>query len=667
MVSPQLIAAIDERVPRFVCFDLFDTLVSRSVHPEDVKCLACERLARVAGGASGESLYRWRSEIELELCHRNQAAGYDPEFNALKCYRELYRRFNNTTKPTEQDFVDLCLELEIATELALQNLNPEMRTLLHELKARDVKCCLITDFYLPEAALRPILRFHNIEDFFERVFVSADNLLTKRSGRQYPIVIDALGCAPHEILMIGDNTEADYQRAREHGLRAFHLDPPEKRDQPTAWTPTSERVVAIEREVDAVLERDRSEVFPELSLTLFCFMERLYETLLARDIRDVFFLAREGQVLKRLFDTYQVRRCPSERIIIRSHYLEVSRRSTFLPSLGPLHSEKFETLFRQYRRISVEEFLLSLGLESLLPDLQAELRMDLRIRQDDLPTSAVFHVLLSSECFRREYEMARTARRKAFLAYLQSFPLLVPRNLLCLVDAGWKGTIQDNLYDVIRTGGDSVFREIEGFYIGLVAEGAVRPANRKTGLLFSSIGGLSPRFHVFNENRALFEVLLAADHGPAAHYRLAGNGQGEAVRGEFCEEPLFRERIQYAKQALENRFETLDQLLLKRCYTPEWLLEVAARRHARMVFAASEHEIAWFTSLYHVENFGVFERSEFRVTKPSQKIFGRLRFCSGLLRHHGRMNMGFWPWLTCSELGGSLTALIYGRCQTRRQ
>jgi predicted HAD superfamily hydrolase len=111
---------------------------------------------------------------------------------------------------------------------------------------------------------------------------------------------------------------------------------------------------------NSAIAKANYDLFPELATTLLYFIARLHDALVEQGVRQVYFLSREGQPLKRMFDLYQNKVSGS----ITSYYLEVSRRSTLLPSLEPLAEEGFETLFRQYRRISLFEFLSSLGLEA---------------------------------------------------------------------------------------------------------------------------------------------------------------------------------------------------------------------------------------------------------------------------------------------------------------
>ncbi len=598
----------------FVCFDLFDTIVGRTVHPEDVKRMVCERLARTTAiGVSGEALYQIRSEVERELCSRNKVLGFDMEFSLDEALREIWNRLPSPVSIPIDSFQRMGIELEVATECSVIYVDPDIKDLLEIIGHFPIKLCLVSDFYLSSINLKRILRYHDLEKYFQHLFVSADRLLTKRSGRQYDILLGALDVTPEKVLMIGDNVESDYRRSMEYGINAIHINREFRYSQYADWRMESASESDIDQAIDNVLMESKSEVFKELALTLFSFTELLYDALLAKGIRDVFFLAREGQLLKRLFDSYQSRRHPTRHITIRSHYLEVSRRSTFLPSLGPLDKEDFETLFRQYRRISIEEFLLSLGLDFLLDKLESDLGLDMKERFEDLPSSPEFAALLANVAFRDAYDRCRLGRRAAFLSYLQTFPMLGRSETLCLVDVGWKGTIQDNLFNLLQQSEVSTIRELDGFYLGLIAPGGIGPTNRKQGLLFSNIEGNSEYFSIFNENRALFEVMLAADHGSAAEYELVESGKPEVIRSEFSEEPLFNGRIKPAQDTLEACFHKLDALLHSRIYSSLWLLNATARRHARMVFNPLDNEISWFTGVYHMENFGVFEQSQFCI------------------------------------------------------
>ena len=408
--------------------------------------------------------------------------------------------------------------------------------------------------------------------------------------------------------------------------------------------------------------RGAEDVFPELALSLFTVIDSLYKKLSKAAVRDIYFLSREGQPLMRLFEMYQLSH-GDPHAPIACHYLEVSRRSTFMPSLVSLESERFDTLFRQYRAISLLEFLSNLGLEPHAERAAQALGVTMAVltqRQADLPTSALYRALLANPWFCQLYETERLSRRSAFIDYLTDLSGGVLPETLHLVDVGWKGTIQDNLYRLLCDGAATAVQGIDGYYVGLVAMGAANENNRKHGLLFASPGQLSTHFHVFNENRALFEVILAADHGSVARYVHTDSGQALAVRSDFEEEDMVRTYIFPVQARLFQRFDALCRYFTSSDVGASALLQLAARAHARMVFMPSPDEMNWFSTVFHIENFGVFESSRFNSNVRSTWL-DRLRFTARLVRRHPGAVLGFWPWLTIHRQALPGVAYAYRR------
>lgn len=404
--------------------------------------------------------------------------------------------------------------------------------------------------------------------------------------------------------------------------------------------------------------KNSAQLFPELAGSLLFWTQKLHTALISEGIENVFFLSREGQPLKRIFDMYLDRVGGT----IASHYLEVSRRSTLLPSLKPLAEENFETLFRQYRHISLFDFLSSLGVEAHIQGIALALGLPEGAevtREKDFSTSQTFRSLKALPLFQDLYESERVARRRAFITYLAELAGGTLPARLVIVDVGWKGTIQDHLYNLLCCKGDTPVHAVTGYYIGLVGAGSACPRNDKYGLLFSSVGTTSPKFRVFNENRALFEVVLAADHGSIVSYEITSDGHAKAIRGEFEEgEMLAREVLPVQRQLFEH-FERLLVAIPVSGKGRTLAFEEVVRMHARMVFNPTSSERTWFSSVFHVENYGVFERSSFATPKSDICLFERLLFLISLLRRRNLGALGFWPWSTLYERGGALPAAIY--------
>ena len=398
---------------------------------------------------------------------------------------------------------------------------------------------------------------------------------------------------------------------------------------------------------ELVNKKDANVPFIDICYGLYLFVDRLYKVLIQRKAEDVLFFAREGQLLKEMFDFYQSSLVDGKKI--NSHYLKVSRRSTFLLSLGPLHQEGFDVLFRQYRRISIQDFLKSLDLVDSAELFARELGIaveDFSEVSSDLPTDKRFLKLLQLPAFRDIYETQRLERSLAFSEYVKD--LLGVSELpesLHVVDVGWKGSIQDNVYHWFSRQ-KSTGAKVHGYYVGLIAPGASAAENTKLGLLFSCLEGRTPGFQVFNENRSLYEVILHADHGSARRYTFSESQGVRVIEDEVTDAAMIEKMVRPVSQALMEKFKKLAVAMQASRLADDDLLKLAVDRHGRMVFNPSKKEIEWIFSVSHVENFGVFEESWFGGEEKPVSFLKKMKFTWHLVALRRPSQLGFWPWLT---------------------
>ncbi len=416
--------------------------------------------------------------------------------------------------------------------------------------------------------------------------------------------------------------------------------------------------VGPDRALLAIADGDATP-FADLAFSLYVFIARLHGAVAAAGVEDLFFLSREGFDLKAMFEHYDAAR-PGGALSVRCHYLEASRKSTFLPSLGPIDGETFEVLFRQYRRMSVADFLKSLALEEHQDEITKgyAFASELGVVLDDLPTARPFEQLIASPSFRAVYERERAKRSAALAAYVGSFTGGSVPSTLHLVDVGWKGSIQDNLFRWLgRARGEEA--RIRGYMIGLIAPGAMSERNEKTGLLFSNQGGLSRGFQTFNENRSLFEVLLPARHGAPRSYVLDAEGKPSVVRDPFVEQEMIESRVSGVAAHMMDRFREITTALALAPLDDEALWALTSERHRRMVLSPTPQEVEWMLGVSHVENFGVFEESRFGANGPGPSNIERIRFTRRLLQTKGPRDLGFWPYLTLRRKALFGTSAIY--------
>ncbi len=664
-----------------VCFDYFDTLVVRQVEPEHTKRLASRLLSfLLLGNVPWQEIYSYRREIEKQLCTISSENGGEPEFHFTDFGLHLYRELSQQNRDylalsDDESFFRILLDIEVAVEIAVQLVHDEIFKVLQQVKANNFTTVLVSDFYLPESYFRKMLSAHALDEYIDHTFVSVDHGMMKGTGKMYHKICGELGCSFEDMIMIGDNLHADVNMAREQGIRTIHIQNPAQQEFYKQWS-QEERQTSSYAEQQFARAFERKGLFPELGYSLWFFICKLFNRMVDERVEDIFFFSKEGQFLKILFDQFQ--RAVYGHRVVRSHYILVSRKSTFLASLRPLEDEDFLRLFDHYRDISLREFLLSLNFtEDFSEKLCRELELDSTTRFPDLKNRPEFRVVCDSEVFRQEYERVRQQQRRNFLQYLDSFEVKYRDKGLHIVDVGWKGSIQDNIYYIL----DGEI-EIQGYYIGSRTATELSSNNQKTGILFSDRPVPSGFFNVYNNNRSLLEMILGATHGSADAYytkherqelQLTGNqsvyltAQGQDAEIEVIildlpdERQLYEEVIRPLQEGILKLAGRLNKsFILSECNIPDerWF----ARQHARVVFYPIRDEISQFEKLYHLENFGIFEYSDF-LSDTQITLRQRIRNLREVVRNRDILESGIWPPIILNRLGLGLLQKIDG---TRR-
>ena len=670
-----------------VCFDYFDTLINRSISPEYTKRIAADRLSELLQlQISGSAIYEIRRDLEVKLCNKNLDECGETEFSLDSLGAELHgllsRLAETNLSVSETVFIDLFASIEIAVEKLVQAPVPEMTSLVKWLNEKGIPVYLLSDFYVPLKYFSQILAFHDLNKYFTNIFISCDYLKLKSSGSLYHLAADTIGCTLSKLVMIGDNRHSDFEVPNSLGMKAYHLDTSSIRRHYESWEKEWENQRGSElnkSQFEIALSNNSAEFFPEMGVSLWLFTHRLFNEITASGAKNVFFCSKEGEFLKLLFEHYQ--KILFGKQVIKAHYLVVSRKSTFIASLKPIEEESFDRLFNQYRDLSIEEFLLSLNFaQGQVDSIGQSLSLESTARQFDLKNHPDFEALLASDQFLTIFEQRRSEQKKYLTAYLQSFPVNLKTEGLTLVDVGWKGSIQNNIFHSL----DKKIA-VNGFYIGLLSPSELSEKNRKKGILFSDHPAHTPYIHVFNNNRSLFEMLLGASHGSANGYFSNQSYEPKSSSGEEIiyaersshdgvlvtvldlpeERKLYNELINPLQEVFKKLFSSLTESYGSRpASIPEakWFAE----KHARMVFKPTKEEIDFFSNLYHLENFGIFEYTAFD-TESGISMVSRLKNLISLTQNPASyLETGVWPPIILKRLGLPWLQPIDGRKRFNR-
>lgn len=482
---------LDEKKGKRALFvDFFDTLMFRHVHPYIVARRWAELLAASTGVETAEYYIRKRKE--------NWGSG--GEMN-----RKIYVQTSGL-RMSEEDFVEMSIELECAVEIGVQYVNKRLLKWLRKQKTEGKRLYVVSDFHLGKERIEQFVRAQGVEsELIDGIYVSCDMGASKKEGGLYEKVLLSEGLRGKEVLMVGDNRRTDGEMARRYGIEVRIRENMIRKAEYQV-----RRFVGNDyrRRAFVQIRRDcykRGGAFSEYALLYATFTERLRKAVEADGSPAVTFLSREGWFLKRLFDDYQGLFVDKEGRV-ETQYMLCSRRC------GQSLREHFEEELEK-QRISIKDWLKALGYGgAIIGELAEKYGVEeslLNANKETIGENEEWRRLMSKEDFGEMVRTRLSEIREAGKEYAMQF---VRGGRLTLVDIGWVGTMQESIKEV--TGA-----ETQGYYLG-VNNGRYSKETHH-GLLFTHMAngmGNTAYSHVLRANIQLYEELASAPHGSALGY-----------------------------------------------------------------------------------------------------------------------------------------------------
>lgn len=633
---------------KYVFFDIFDTIVTRNVEPEYVKKIWATNIVKIFKiNIEPNELYTLRNKVEYDLCNKAYSDGNDPEFSYIEMIKVMYYELNTKVDCDFKLFYKVCEDTEIIVESNAQIVCDETIEFVKYLKKKNVKLCCVSDMYLSKNMIKKIFSNKDILKYFDDIFMSADCLISKRTGKLYKYVLEKLSIDASKILMIGDNFHSDHQMAIDNGIDSIHIDMENKKEFNIKFlNEVSEQ--NIFKNIGAIIKKDKREAFTNVVFSLYPFIEKLYFTLLANNAKDVVFFSREGQFLKKLFDEYQK---TTYNYKINSHYAIVSRKSTYIASLKELEKEDFASLLDQYSYNSIEGFVKSLNFSdeefnAVVDSLDK--KIDVKKKVQCFKNSNKIKMLRANDKFKMIYETKRKVQKQNITQYFKNLNLNDEKNMN-IVDIGWKGSIQTNISNILNS------VNVYGYYFGLITNNKI--ADDRIGLMFTNFPVESENFNLYNENKSLYEILLGADHG-SAHEYVKVNKTIKAVMFETAEEKeLYKNIIIPIQKEIFDYFIDIKDILQNRIYDEGKIIKMFNQAHYNMLFLPNEDQRVFFNKIYHYENFGVFEFTNFTGKHNYKNKLWELG--KYLLRNKVYISDYYWPQLKNYNNNVLLIAKLY--------
>lgn len=491
---------------QFILIDCFDTIIYRSCEPQ----LVIERwlisLAEEYDIELAEVNKIWSALRKAKSIDRNEIEEIPFRQLCLEFFRRL--TYIKEISSSFQFFYDKALRKMISIEKSVIASDSDIVNLIKRLHFEGKYVCCVSDFYLPKECLQELFESLEIADFIDDIYVSSDVGKRKSSGTLYKYVLEKLACSETDVIMLGDNKHSDYKLPRSLGMKAICYK--------SKCAKKAENVSSVYTFLQSLSQENEKKELPfaDYGFSLYLFCNRLYKRLMKKDFKKVYFFSREGEFLKKAFDMYLELKGEAQ---LATEYLYISRQSTFLPSLKSIQSEKFEGLKKQYTCLSIEDFLKSINLWEIVSQLiELKDKYDFHCKIDNFFSSESFSLFCNEEAFREVYEEARVRAKKEALMYFETCGISKNTKKIAIVDIGWKGSIQDNLYQLL---GEEC--EIAGYYYGLLGNVKLHQNCKKYGLVFSDLPYKSEAFDIFKISYRMLERVLYASHGSCVQYKNA--------------------------------------------------------------------------------------------------------------------------------------------------
>ena len=326
---------------QYVSFDIYDTLIFRTVlNYEEVFDGISECFKR----SHGVRLHNFRQQ-RIIADNKARFKNGCSEVTLSQIYACL---------PYRDELKEILKEEEIKYEIGHTMGNELMINVLTECRNKGKRIIITSDMYLPQEVIEQILRDNSIP--YDYLFVSSHYGVTKRSGKLFDVILNELDLSPHQVVHIGDDKICDMEMPVSKGFTAieriynrssiddYYLKNYRKKIHKTYYDFLHNRIKA-----DSNTNVERRIGYYALGMFALASCEWIHQIKLEKNIEKLFFVAREGYLLKQCYDIVYPDEC-TEYIRLNKNLLRLpsirseSDIASFINSIPALKSYSWEQL-----------------------------------------------------------------------------------------------------------------------------------------------------------------------------------------------------------------------------------------------------------------------------------------------------------------------------------
>ena len=456
-------------------FDVFDTCVSRNfAYPRDLFFELGTRLA--PQNMSERDINRFAKIFQQSRVRAEKRAYRIARPAECANIFDIYLQFN--IPQTLEITRDAIIDAEIALERESIYPIPEMVDEIDQIRLAGHMVIFVSDMYLPASMLGPILCRLGVMRETDKLFVSCDAGLTKRSGNLFRHVMDHERLKAANIIHIGDNHRSDILAARRLGITTRHFDKAHLSNNEKkiishgGGTFTTSTLAALSRKSRLTAQASEKQVAPELcnllhstiSPLLLAFVQWVLDEARKNGTKRLYFVARDGQILYKIA-TELMHHDGS----IELRYLYGSRKAWLAPSITPDSMGWMSLVAMSGQKHSYPDILSRMSLDEAA---QLKIKTVLEIENDDwhAPLSQqkvhdFLHRILANPDASCILMRATNQARRTAIQYLTQEGLL-DNKPWALVDTGWSLNSQAALKRILSEAKAEKFEPL-GFYLAL--------------------------------------------------------------------------------------------------------------------------------------------------------------------------------------------------------
>lgn len=502
-------------------YDFFDTLCVRlAANPTDVFRILAQ-LLEIENFAD--------LRITAELMARSASASGEVDLEHI--YNFL---------PLDSDVRRDAFKLEKNIEEAF------FRPIKTNVNAFSADCIIVSDTYFTCTEMSEYAERIGIEITPDRIFSSSDMGKSKARGSIWAPIQDAVGI--RNFKHTGDNFRADWLSPILSGLRGqiflgSRLSRYEKVHNDgsidgslIAGISRATRLAFQSRDL-SVQENCLHEVYAGVFCPLFhAFVEDIIEQSISRNIKKIYFMSRDGQLLyliaKRIVE--------ARGLNLNVRYVFGSRQS--LHCAAPVDDTRaLSWIIESTSNLALRSIAMRCGIDSnelykIAQDYFHEpvgLDKALSARERE----QLEFILVDPRFLQLLRDSVDSNWRNAFGYYLQEG--IDGSEDIAFVDVGWHGRIQVSLHKILEKGG--VNSRSNGFYLCLSRNPTLNSGLNMSSYLFRAGSDLARQLDPF---RPIVEACLAADHGSTASFDCCGDRYQPVLMDGCSDKELRRVKTQ---------------------------------------------------------------------------------------------------------------------------